>query len=242
MSRSNPNEHSNPNPAKRWFEWNGEHGVVRYYDKEAKRNVDVGADFMFLLLDQLGSVGGWHDASDSAIYSNAVKDTRQETLIVKSSKGGTIAQGLYRDIKDRVGTAGGHFVANCYIAYKSEFNGLSIGVLRFKGAALKTWMDFTKANRGVLYEKAIKIKGFTEGKKGKVTFRVPVLKVQELNADTNTSALALDKELQTFFASYFKQPKREQVETVPAHLSDEEIASDDVREPVTELTDDDIPF
>jgi hypothetical protein len=141
MSRSNPSENSNPNPAVRWFEWNGEKGLVRYYDKELKQNVDVGTEFRFILLDQLGSVRGWHDASDSAIYSNEVKDTRQETLIVKSFKGGTLAEGIYRDIKDRANSVGGQFVANCYIAFKHG-NGLAIGSLRFKGAALGAWMEF----------------------------------------------------------------------------------------------------
>ena len=37
MSRSNPTENTNPNPAVRFFEWNGEGGAVRYYDKTAKK-------------------------------------------------------------------------------------------------------------------------------------------------------------------------------------------------------------
>ncbi len=80
MSRSNPNENGNPNPSTRWFEWNGEHGLVRYYDKQAEQQVEVGDDFTFMLLDQLGTVKGWHDASDSGIYANEVKDTRQDVL------------------------------------------------------------------------------------------------------------------------------------------------------------------
>ena len=111
MSRSNPSENSNPNPAVRWFEWNGEKGLIRYYDKDAKQNVDVALPFTFLLLDQLGSVRGWHDASESGIYSNEVKDTRQDVLIVKAYKGGVLAEGIYKDIKDRVNNQGGQLVA-----------------------------------------------------------------------------------------------------------------------------------
>ncbi len=40
MSRSNPNEII-PNPSTRWFEWGGQSGNVRYYDKEKKENVVV---------------------------------------------------------------------------------------------------------------------------------------------------------------------------------------------------------
>lgn len=68
MSRSNPQDTA-VNPSTRWFEWNGETGVVRYYDKAAQRTVDVGDDFTFLLLDQLGCVKGWHEPSKSSIYS-----------------------------------------------------------------------------------------------------------------------------------------------------------------------------
>lgn len=241
MSRSNPNENGTPNPAAKWFEWNGENGTVRYYDKEAKQKVEVGSDFTFLLLDQLGSVRGWHDASESGIYSNEVKDTRQEPLIVKSFKGGTLAEGIYRDIKDRVNSLGGQFVANCYIAFKNGGNKLAIGSLRFKGAALGSWMEFCKAHKSDLYAKAIRINGFTEGKKGKVIFRVPVLSVKDISAESNDAAVALDQELQEFLAGYFKRTKRDQVEE-PHHASEQDVDDSDYAEPVKELTDDDIPF
>jgi hypothetical protein len=244
MSRSNPNENTNPNPATRWFEWNGEQGVVRYYDKEAKQNVVVGDDFTFILLDQLGSVRGWHDASDSGIYSNEVKDTRQETMVVKSFKGGTLAEGIYRDIKDRVNAVGGQFNANCYIAFKNGGGELAIGSIRFKGSALGAWMEFCKENRADLYKKSIRIKGFTEGKKGRIVFRVPVLTLKNISAETDSAAIELDGQLQEFLSAYLKRPKREQVEshdeTADEPTPEEYFAGNDQN--VNELTDDDIPF
>jgi hypothetical protein len=255
VSRSNPNEGGIPNPAVRWFEWNGEAGTVRYYDKDAKKTVDVGSDFKFLLLDQLGGVRGWHDASNSGIYSNEVKDTRQEALIVKAFKGGTLAEGVYRDIKDRVSTLGGQFVANLYIAFKHE-GALAIGVLRFKGAALGSWMEFTKKHRAELYSIAIRIHGFTEGKKGRIVYRMPILEVAAISPEANAAALALDKKLQEFFAAYFKRTKREQVET-PHQPTDDLVGDEDTDDSddsddgggsyyagneYAPLTDDDIPF
>lgn len=241
MSRSNPTENGSANPATRWFEWNGEKGVVRYYDKDAKQNVDVGTDFTFILLDQLGSVRGWHDASDSGIYSNEVKDTRQEAMVVKAFKGGTLAEGIYKDIKDRVNAVGGQFVACLYIAWKNGA-ALEIGSLRLKGAALGAWMEFTKAHKADLYKKGIRIKGYTEGKKGKVIFRVPVLIAKDITPDTDAAAIVLDATLQEFFAAYFQRTKREQVEP-PSHVDDMTGYVED--EPAgrgPELTDDDIPF
>ncbi len=244
MSRSNPQE-NNPNPAIRWFEWNGEHGLVRYYDKAAKQHVDVGADFTFMLLDQLGTVGGWHDASDSGIYANEVKDTRQDVLVVKAFKGGVLAEGLYKDIKDRVHSVGGQFVANCYIAFKNGGDGLSIGSLKFKGAALRAWMEFTKANRADLLKKAIRIHGFSEGKKGRIVFRMPTLKLVDITAETDKAATARDVILQEFLAGYLKRNKRDQVESAPQHLRDEDVDTTPEygdEPPMEPITDDDIPF
>lgn len=239
MSRSNPQENNNPNPAARWFEWHGERGIVRYYDKDAKQHIELGDDFTFILLDQLGSVRGWHDASDSGIYSNEVKDTRQDALVVKAFKGGTLIEGIYKDIKDRVNALGGQFVANLYIAYKGD-DGLEIGSLRFKGAALGSWMEFCKNNRAELYKKAIRIKGHTEGKKGRITYRMPVLSLCELSPDTDRAAFALDQTLQEFLKGYLRRTKREQVEAQREY--EEDTPPPSPTPAATALTDDDIPF
>jgi len=225
MSRSNPQQNLT-NPATRWMEWNGEQGVVRYYDKEKKENVDLGADLTFLLLDQLGCVNGWHDPSNSGIYSNEVRDSRAEVLLVKSFKGGVIAEGLYKAIKDRVNTAGGSFHAQCYVAYKNGGGALSIGSLKFKGAALHAWAEFAKANRGDLDSKAVKIEGFTEGKKGRIVYRVPVFKMVNTSAETDAQAVALDKQLQVFLDSYLKRNKRDQVEAPAQHVDHEDMAQE----------------
>lgn len=251
MSRSNPQEQAQ-NPARRWFEWNGETGTVRYYDKEKKKNIDVGSDFSFVLLDQLGSVGGWNEASKSAIYSNMVKDTRADVMVVKAFKGGTMAEGLYKDIKTTVNTkaVGGYFVANCYLAFKDETGTLQIGVLKLKGSALGAWMEFAKNNRDAMYSKGIRIKGFTEGKKGKIVFRTPVLTIAELSEATNTVAVGLDKQLQEFLAVYLKRNTREQAERAADDVSDDEGSQDhdyddDYRDDVgftSGVSEDDIPF
>lgn len=243
MSLSNPSEHVS-NPATRWFEWNGEKGLVRYYDKDKKENVDVPLPFSFILLDRLGSVGGWHDASGSAIYANEVKDTRQDALVVKAFKGGTLAEGLYKDIKDRVNTVGGSFVVNCYIAYKNVDGTLSIGSIKFKGAALGAWMDFEKNHRHQLYDGTITILGFEEGKKGRVVFRKPTLKISGVSPEAKREAIELDKSVQRFLTAYLKRNKRDQVEVAyqPAHhVSDEEMAGVGAGG-YAPVTDDDIPF
>jgi len=242
MSRSNPTVNE-PNPAVRWFEWNGEHGKIRYYDKDAKVNIDVPLPFTFLLLDELASVRGWHDASESGIYSNEVRDTRTDTLLVKSFKGGTLVEGLYKDIKDRANTLGGQFNANCYIAFKHN-GALAIGSLRLKGSALGAWMEFRKANRKALYESSVSIAGFTEGKKGRIVFRTPNFEVKPTSEETNRAAIALDKEFQAWLKAYLGRRTNDQAEP-PANDDDHDYAEDhisDIENHGAPLTDDDIPF
>ena len=242
MSRSNPSEHLT-NPAKRWFEWNGEAGTVRYYDKEAKQNVNMPLPFTFLLLDQLGTVKGWHDPSQSGIYANEVKDTRQEVLIVKAFKGGVLAEGRYRDIKDRIHSVGGAFVANCYMAFKNGSEALEIGSIRFKGAALGAWMEFTKAHRSDIYKQAIQIASYSEGKKGRIVFRMPVFKLVPISVESDRIASGLDRELQTFLSAYFKRNTKDQIEAPPADYDADNPPPDyDPGPPSHDVTADDIPF
>jgi hypothetical protein len=252
VSRSNPSEHVS-NPATRFFEWNGEKGLVRYYDKDKKENVDVPLPFTFLLLDQLASVRGWHDPSSSGIYSNEVKDTTKDVLVVKSFKGGTIAEGLYKDIKLTVNNAGGSYTANCYVAFKGASGALQLAAIRFKGAALGGWMEFTKEHRADLYKGAIKIDGFTEGKKGRVIFRVPTFKLVPVSDETNDEATSLDEDLQDFLAAYLTRNRRDAADSAAEpgrHVDDEEMAgvgagrpySGDPQDYPAPVTDDDIPF
>lgn len=244
MSRSNPSVNA-PNPAVRWYEWNGETGLVRYYDKEAKKNVDVPLPFTFLLLDELACVRGWHDPSQSGIYSNEVRDTTKDVLVVKSFKGGVLAEGYYKAIKDRVNTQGGQFVANCYIATKNGGGAVSLCSLRFKGAALGAWMEFRKANRGALYDKAVRIVSFTEGKKGRIVFRMPTFELREVSKETNEHAVELDKTLQAYLDGYLQRKTRDQAEAPDDTVDDSQdpgYDEGDFSQPRPELTDDDIPF
>lgn len=241
MSRSNPTDAAR-NPATRWFEFasGADGGFVRYYDKETEKQVPLGdsengGKFVFILLDELATVKGWHDPSESAIFANEVRDTRQDTLVVRSFKGGELASGLYANIKDRIVAVGGHFVASCYIAYK-DGTGLHIGNIRFKGAALSEWMDFKKqcpskkdaSGKSIkaYYVDAVKIEGFEQQKKGGTTFRVPKFQLTPITVETNSHAMELDAELQAYLSDYLKRPRVEAAtatakeETPKGHFDD----------------------
>lgn len=217
MSRSNPTDGIR-NPSTRWFEWAGgsDGGCARWYNKEAKQHVRVDGAFTFLLLDELSTVKGWHEPSESSIYANEVRDTRQEALVVRSFKGGELASGIYTAIRDRIVAVGGHYVASLYIAYK-EGDELRIGNLSLKGAAAGAWMEFKrnapskksamgKNVRAYLVD-AVKITGYEQMKKGGTIYRVPQFALVEVSEATNQQAVDLDSQLQMFLLDYFKQPK-----------------------------------
>lgn len=219
MSRSNPTEGAR-NPSTRWFEWAGgsDGGFVRWYDKEAKKHVPVEGAFTFLLLDELSAIKGWHEASESAIYSNEVRDTRQEVFVVKSFKGGELASGIYTSIRDRIVAMGGYYCASLYLGYK-DGDGLKIGNLILKGAAAGAWMEFKrgagtkKGSDGkslrAYFVDAVKIAGYEQMKKGATVYRVPKFSMAPVSEGTNGQAVSLDVELQAFLSDYFKRPKAE---------------------------------
>lgn len=219
MSRSNPTDGIR-NPSTRWFEWAGgdEGGFVRWYDKEAEKHVRIDGPFTFLLLDELATIKGWHEASESGIYANEVKDTRQEAFVVRSFKGGELVSGIYTQIKDTIVAKGAHYCSSLYIAYKDGDGELKIGNLNLKGAALGAWMEFkkaapTKKENGksvrAYFIDAVKIDGFEQQKKGGTIYRTPKFFLQVVSGETNAQALGLDAELQSFLADYLKRPKTE---------------------------------
>lgn len=253
MSRSNRHE-SAPNPSQRWFEWNGADGRVRWYDKDAKKEVEIHVvpphkPFKFLVLDELACVSGYYEQSKARVFSNEVRDTRQGVLVVKTKKDGVLIEGPYRDIKDRLARYGAGFTSNLYIAFKGDDGNLQIGSLKLRGAAVGQWMDFRRANRAAIYEKAVAINGFLEEKKGRVTFRKPTFAVSDTTADTDKVAIELDAQMQKWITAYLSRTTRDQVDTTAAqnatHTGEPEAEFDapppdyDTAPPIT---DDDIPF
>jgi hypothetical protein len=238
MSRSNPTT-NNSHVCTRWFDWDGAQGGIRYYDREKKERIGVPFPFSFMLLDKLATIKGFHDASDSGIFSNEVKDTTRDPFVVKAHNGPVLATGLYRDIRDKIVAVGGVFNANLYIAYKSDGK-MEIGSLMFKGAGLNAWVEFENKHRKEIWEKAIKITGCEEGKKGKVIFQSPTFALQEISKEANEAATKLDQKLQQYLTAYLGRNVREQV-AAPAAAQDEAPAFEPEAEPAKDDFSD-VPF
>jgi len=157
------------NPATKFLEWKSNDQCFEYYDKEAQKKVQVPLPFKFLVLDELHTVKGWNDATQSAIYSNEVKYISKEPMTVKPFKGNEIAKGLYKDIKDKVVSAGGHYTKSIYIMLE---DGL-LANIQLKGSAVQKWGEFTNKTRNRLADEWVVVAKALEGKKGAVKFFTP---------------------------------------------------------------------
>ena len=203
------------NPATKFFDWKSNEKQFSYYDKYLKENVLVPLPFKFLVLDELHTVKGWNDATSSGIYSNEVKFISKEPMTVKPFKGNEIAKGFYKDIKDKIVAAGGHYVKSIYIMLEDG----SLANLQLKGSAVQAWGEFTQKTRSRLTDEWVQVATAKEGKKGAVKFNVPEFSffksLSDLEAEqADTAFNTLEAYLKTYLAKSEPIPIVEEVDDV----------------------------
>lgn len=157
------------NPATKIIDWKSNDKNFSYYDKDLKKNIAIALPFKFLVLDELHTVKGWNDPSSSSIYSNEVKFISKEEMTVKSFKGGEIAKGFYKDIKQKIVTAGGHYTKSIYVMLEDG----SLANLQLKGSAVQMYGEFTQKSKTRLADEWVQVASAKEGKKGSVKFNTP---------------------------------------------------------------------
>jgi len=126
-------------PAVKSIEFKSSKQAFSYYDSGTQENVLIPVSkenpFEFVVVDEYSAITGFCEKTNTGIYSNEVKNLKQEPLNVrvftdKDGKGaGEIANGLYADIKDTAKAQGGKFTKVVYIIYNNE-----LCVLRLLGA------------------------------------------------------------------------------------------------------------
>lgn len=204
MSRSEPQ--GSPNPALHWLEWSADlkaDAHLRYYDKAAQHNVAVALPFSFCVLDELASVRGWSDLHQSGIFSNEVRSSANEPLVVRAfGDPKPLARGLYKDIRADVQAAGGRYHASIYL-YADAGGDVGIHNLKLRGAALSAWLEFRRGARGKLYESAVRLSLGAEGKKGSVRYIVPAFALEPMADGEAVAAVSADRELQAYLREYF---------------------------------------
>lgn len=240
MSFSNPTVQ---NPCTKFYEYKGDTGVFKYYDKEEKKNIPLTTPCYFIVLDELSTIKGFSDRLNCGIYSNEVHSLNNETLTVRSFKGGMKIVGKYADIKDAIKGEGGKFTKSIYALRVDDSGESELINFQLSGAAFQAWMDFT-------FKQQLHVVCITgekkEGKKGKVTYNIPVFARYNLKESLIPMAVKMDKVLQDYFQKR-KEQAHEKEEAATVDPVNDDIPDNDTPEQVDEVydntkTDGDLPF
>lgn len=223
MSRSNNTEI--PNPAVHFYNWNGDTGGFRYFDKslgEKGERVAVPLPFSFMVLDTLSTIKGYDDSSNSGYWSNEIRDIKRDILTVRT-KGGIASKGTYEQVITDRNCNGAKYCQSVYVAIKYGEE-MKIANIQMLGAALGAWIEFRKKNN--VYTEAVTVSEFIEGRKGKTVYQIPVFKAIPASDDSAAIAMDLDKQLQEYLKVYFERT-REQIAEV--HLA-EKVTAENVNQ------------
>lgn len=233
MARLERPQVQDPNPATKWLEWKSNDKNFSYYDKEKGENIPVELPFKFLFLEHYHKCAGWHDASGSGINSNEIYGIGQDPLKVYSYGGGEIAEGLYKDIKDKVKSAGGRYTRSIYGMLEDgsiiniQLRGSAVGGLNKETAINKEdvvgWSGFYRGDKKLklkgfshlLDNQFIEVKETADGKKGSVKFSIPVFEIGAV-IDKKTDALAnkAAAKLQAYITAKFSETNANNIEVV----------------------------
>jgi hypothetical protein len=240
MSRSRPQNDPQKNPAQLFLKWRSSEKAWEYWDKNANEgkgaSVIVPMDTPFIVLDQLNTVTGYDDATESNVWGTEVRNTRAHKIVAFAGSK-KIAEGLWADIKsDRI-----KFAKSVYALAK--INGEFILVnFKMAGCANSAWIDFEADAGGSkeLYgETVVAVADIMEGKKGGNKFNQPVFKVigKKLSDKARSEAAKADETLQDYLDDYLHREPT-------AYKSKDEEEPEVKEEIVEELPPDDeeVPF
>lgn len=209
MSLSSPRVES---PVRKHFKLRASTGDVVYYNKAEAKEVEVPLPFRFIVLDVLTTVGGFHEPSNSGIWSNEVRSSTKDVLRIRN-KSGLLLEGPYSEVKDRLKSLGGKFANAVYIAYQdgSEW---TLGKITFIGASVSAWFDFGTGKR-LDADPGVAVTGFSAQQKGRTEYFVPEFDHWAVPAHDLSAATALDRDLQEYLASASTRGSAEESVEVP---------------------------
>ena len=200
MSLSNPKM---INPATKFIEFKGDKGIFQYYDKslDEPKNVELQMPFFFIVLDELSTISGYSEKLETSFYSNEVHSLSEDTLKVKTFKGGFTAVGKYSEIKDNLIANGAKFAKSVYAMLVIDAKTFELVHFKFTGAAFGSWIE-KKFN---VQDFGVQVKETKQGKKGSVKFQMPVFERVNISKDKKLiwdSAIEMDKKLQVYIKAY----------------------------------------
>lgn len=224
MSKSQP---ILENPCKKWIEYKAEEGKFYYFDKaigEKGKNIEVPTPVCFCVIDELSVITGFSKKHDSQITSNEVHSVKNETLRVRTFKGGESVIGLYSDIRDNIVAMGGKFTKSVYALLIHDDFTTEFVNFKFRGAAFSAWLDkkFNAMNF------IVGVQEFVEEKNGNNTYQVPVFKAFKSNPEIDAAAIEQDKILQEYLRVYKARIPEKEIEQAVVEEHKEEFVANPI--------------
>jgi len=199
MARLERPTQKSSNPAQKFLEWKSNKKSFSFYDKEKGENVEVALPVKFMFLEHYHNVKGWSDSAQSGMYSNEVYAISTQPLNVKLFKGGSIASGLYKEIKEQVLRSGGKYHRSIYVVLEDG----TMANLQLKGSAVAEYSEFYKNNNHLFDTKWIEINSTVDGKKGSISFSSPEFTMgSAISKADDKVAIEKAKELQEYVNNY----------------------------------------
>lgn len=187
------------NPAQKFLSWKSNEKAFSYYNKEKGENITLPLPLKFQFLEDFHTVKGWHDKSESGIYSNEVKYISKESLTVKAFKGGEIASGIYSDIRSKVRDNGGVYHRSVYVVLEDG----TIANIALKGSAVSAYSDFMNENSNKVESQWIVVSGAKDMKKGATKYSTPIFEIGErFTLDQMALADSKYKEIVNYYDNY----------------------------------------
>ncbi len=217
MARADEFSTGAKSPVKKYLEWDSAERGFKYYDKESAKNVYVKAPLSFISLKEMATIRGFHEPSQSGIYSNELplQEFGTKELVVKTFKGNVLAKGIYKDIKATLASSGAKFGMAVYALL-----GEDLVCITLKGSSFSAWYDFVADNRKSFLTNSIDILTVEDKKKGATKYTQPVFTLgKEISKADGDKAEVVYEELITYIKSRATQaeaPQAVHAEEVPA--------------------------
>lgn len=201
------------NPVEKYIEWAGgdDQGYMYQYDKELGEKVQYELKD-FIVLKVASCIRGFSKKYNKMVYSNEVESTVREELTVRCGDV-VLAKGLYNDIKEDISDY------NFNKAFTILNGNGDVCKVYVKGGTMKAFNEtITFSN---INSNKFSVTGFTDNKKGRVSYRVPTLAVAGTITDKEREA-AID----VVAAIMANQQKPSASETVK--MNDDLLTTDDL--------------
>lgn len=235
MNIPNRNEQTDANPVELFIEWSGSKGAFQHYNKEEKKNEELPLPFSFLYLCEMACITGFNDSEQTGYYSNEVSpyDIKTTPLTVKLQKGGTVAQGLYHDIKGKI--VGGKYTKSIYALAKIE-GAYKIVNIKLTGSGFGNLSDIKDKSKG-----ALSVTEANKEKKGATVYFTPVFKVVKTSEEAELEATKATEKVVAYLKSRGNQIPEPTNQTAYA-LPQQSVAADSFLDDEDNDSLDNLPF